>query len=94
MVKPAQKAPDTTPAEDAARMDRTNAAKQQPTEAKDTEAISTLSERNQSLLRNVLKIWMNKNPGKVPTKDDVASQMSFINEEHIAAMYRILSREE
>lgn len=94
MVKPAQKAPDTTPAEDAARMDRTNAAKQQPTEAKDTEAISTLSERNQSLLRNVLKIWMNNNPGKVPTKDDVASRMSFINEEHIAAMYRILSREE
>jgi hypothetical protein len=75
-------------------MDRTNSAKQQQTEAKDTEAISTLSEKHQSLLRNYLKAWMKKNPGKAPTKDDVASQMSFINEEHIAAMYRILSREE
>ena len=94
MVKPAPKAPDTTPAEDAARMDRTNAAKQGPADAKDAEAISTLSDRNQTLLRNVMESWMKKNPGKVPKKKDVASQMGFFNEEHVAAMYRILSREE
>lgn len=59
----------------------------------DAKVVSELSERNQLLLHNVLQLWMKNNPGKVPSKASVASQMSFINEEHVAAMYRMILRE-
>jgi hypothetical protein len=90
--------PKVTPAEDAARMSRTNAqatlnVKAQQ-KADDEQVVSELSSGLKTILRARLAAWMKNNPGALPSKEAVGSQITNIEQRHIDAMYRMILREE
>ena len=45
------------------------------------------------LLRNLVSTWMDKNEDKAPNKENIAKNITFITDEMIEAMYRIIKRE-